>query len=507
MADYYYEARKHDKWLRKHAKENKARKERMKQFQRAHSRDHHQSLIIEGRPCKLYRDPAAGAVVEGALMPWNGRRDVLIDRFDARAVLDMVPLSPKDTGDHREKKGLETFLSFERYRGIVDAQRVGLGEKEHALAVSKQQVEEKLLDIARFKKGEPDAAELAAAKEAQDKRSKKAETKAAIKEAKNAGVHGHYGPGAGGTAAGTAGGGVPLPSRGRGAEVALKYGGDVVGGKSAREGGGGEESPKEKEEQDEDEAQLDPEILALIEKEVGGAAGGGGGGGAGGSDGDSSDEESDFTDDGEDEDDGGDDDSDHKNADAAQALSAAQDLFAEDYGISEKRSGYSYSRLLRYERRHRAQHRANRMAEVDAAKKRKKPKKKADGTPVEEENGSSRPYLGSSLRDSPTYEDFGDPLEARRQKRREDRERAGGSARDAAGNGGGRGRQYISSFEISDTKAGGGNSGSGSDGSLLGSESEGDEGGGSGGTHLVLLQNFFPTLADSLRRHLEVHFA
>ncbi|CAN0133924.1 unnamed protein product, partial [Ectocarpus sp. 4 AP-2014] len=67
----------------------------MKQFQRAHSRDHHQSLIIEGRPCKLYRDPAAGAVVEGALMPWNGRRDVLIDRFDARAVLDMVPLSPK----------------------------------------------------------------------------------------------------------------------------------------------------------------------------------------------------------------------------------------------------------------------------------------------------------------------------------------------------------------------------------------------------------------------------
>lgn len=44
----------------------------------------------------------------------------------------------KDTGDHREKKGLETFLSFERYRGIVDAHRVGLGEKEHALTVSKQ---------------------------------------------------------------------------------------------------------------------------------------------------------------------------------------------------------------------------------------------------------------------------------------------------------------------------------------------------------------------------------
>ena len=89
-----------------------------------------------------------------------------------------------------------------------------------------------------------------------------AESKAALKEAKNAGVHGHYGPGSGADAATTAGGG-----RGRGAEVALKYGGDVV---TAKGGGGGESPPAP----DEDEAQLDPEILALIEKEVGGGAGG-----------------------------------------------------------------------------------------------------------------------------------------------------------------------------------------------------------------------------------------
>lgn len=43
---------------------------------------------------KLYRDSAATSV-ESALMPWNGRHDVLIDRFDARAVLEMIPLSPK----------------------------------------------------------------------------------------------------------------------------------------------------------------------------------------------------------------------------------------------------------------------------------------------------------------------------------------------------------------------------------------------------------------------------
>lgn len=41
---------------------------------------------------------------------------------------------------------------------------------------------------------------------------------------------------------------------------------------------GGEVLPGSKEEQDEDEAQLDPEILALIEKEVGGGGAGGDGG-------------------------------------------------------------------------------------------------------------------------------------------------------------------------------------------------------------------------------------
>lgn len=91
-------------------------------------------------------------------------------------------------------------------------------------------------------------------------------------------MHGHYGPGGGADAAtGTAGGG-PL-SRGRGAEVALKYGGDVVAGKGR---GGGEAPPAPPAAaQDEDEAQLDPEILALIEKEVGGGAEGMGDGESG----------------------------------------------------------------------------------------------------------------------------------------------------------------------------------------------------------------------------------
>ena len=57
----------------------------------------------------------------------------------------------------------------------------------------------------------------------------------------------------------------------------------------------------------------------------------------------------------------------------------------------------------------------------------------------------------SSLRGSPTYEDFVDPLEVRRQKRKEARLREGGGVgREYGGNGPGRGRQYISSFEATD---------------------------------------------------------
>ncbi|CAM9914832.1 unnamed protein product [Scytosiphon promiscuus] len=504
MADYYYEARKHDKWLRKHAKENKARKERMKQFQRTHSRDHHQSLIIEGNACKLYRDPAAGAVVEAALMPWNGRRDVLIDRFDARAVLDMVPLSPKDTGDHREKKGLETFLSFERYRGIVDAQRVGLGEEEHAFAVS-EQVQDKLSEIARFKKGEPDEAEIAAAKDAQEKRNKKVSSLAGVSILQTAWSSSvlYLHPSSTQAPSQPSVSSLLPPLSHRATNLFLAH------------------PTKQKKTKAEDKAALkeaknaglDPEILALIEKEVGGGAAGAKGTGFMISACGMIDDWCFLRRQGKRADGAANGPATRAETRSTQALWSAQDRFAEAYGISEKRSGYSYSRLLRYERRHRAQHRANRAEEMDAAKKRKRPKKKADaGTAGLEDDdpgtgggrrGGSRLQLGSSVRDSPTYDDFGDPLEARRKKRREDRQKAGVS-RDAAGNGAGRGRQYISSFEVADSKPSGGNSGSGSDGSLLDSDSDGDDGGGGGGSHLVLLENFFPTLADSLRKHLEI---
>lgn len=99
-----------------------------------------------------------------------------------------------------------------------------------------------------------------------------AESKAAMKEAKNAGVHGHYGPAGSSHHPGSPPG--AAPTRGRGAEIGFKYG-DDAGGRGSEKGSGGSRDKRAKDEQDEDEAQLDPEILALIEKEIGGGGDGG----------------------------------------------------------------------------------------------------------------------------------------------------------------------------------------------------------------------------------------
>lgn len=47
-------------------------------------------LRIDGRSCKLFRNAEQRKAVEAmeGFLPWNGKEDNLIDRFDGRALLD-----------------------------------------------------------------------------------------------------------------------------------------------------------------------------------------------------------------------------------------------------------------------------------------------------------------------------------------------------------------------------------------------------------------------------------
>lgn len=63
-------------------------------------------------------------------MPWQGQPEILIDRFDVRAHLDVIPCRPqKDDSDTDQDPGEEVWeerqASYERYRILVQNEFIG----------------------------------------------------------------------------------------------------------------------------------------------------------------------------------------------------------------------------------------------------------------------------------------------------------------------------------------------------------------------------------------------
>ncbi|CAI0430209.1 unnamed protein product [Linum tenue] len=93
--------------------------------------DPQQSIQVLGNRCRMYRDDGLYQAAEDqqGLIPWNGKDDVLIDRFDGRALLDFI----REAGSRNfrqpekseEEEELEEFVSFERYRDLIKLRRRG----------------------------------------------------------------------------------------------------------------------------------------------------------------------------------------------------------------------------------------------------------------------------------------------------------------------------------------------------------------------------------------------
>ncbi|CAK8539732.1 unnamed protein product [Lathyrus sativus] len=96
--------------------------------------DPQQSIQVVGSRARAYRDDALYQATEDqqGLIPWNGKQDVLIDRFDGRALLDFI----RDSGFRRvqekseEEEELEEFVNFERYRDLVKHRRRGFTDED-----------------------------------------------------------------------------------------------------------------------------------------------------------------------------------------------------------------------------------------------------------------------------------------------------------------------------------------------------------------------------------------
>eukprot|EP00613_Pedinella_sp_CCMP2098_P031077 CAMPEP_0171737456 /NCGR_PEP_ID=MMETSP0991-20121206/32944_1 /TAXON_ID=483369 /ORGANISM="non described non described, Strain CCMP2098" /LENGTH=256 /DNA_ID=CAMNT_0012334477 /DNA_START=98 /DNA_END=866 /DNA_ORIENTATION=- len=171
---YHKETRDHAHKIQQAGKKasraaSKRRTEAMKE-----KRDPSQALICVGKPSRIHARSTGAAqeqtapAEQGLLMPWNGRADVLIDRFDVRALMDIMPSGWDDDGldcehddttnagqgkeepaafpGHGEGDGgakLGCFLNFERYRPLVEVRRKSSSspsslEAEHVTAVSSE---------------------------------------------------------------------------------------------------------------------------------------------------------------------------------------------------------------------------------------------------------------------------------------------------------------------------------------------------------------------------------
>ncbi|CAA6664955.1 unnamed protein product [Spirodela intermedia] len=129
--------------------------------------DPQQSLQAVGTRCRMYRDDGLYQATEDqlGLIPWNGKQDVMIDRFDGRALLDFI----RDPGSRprhiqektNEEEELEEFVNFERYRDLIKHRRRGFTDEE-GLQNTLQELEAKA--TALFTPERPQPAQVSASK-------------------------------------------------------------------------------------------------------------------------------------------------------------------------------------------------------------------------------------------------------------------------------------------------------------------------------------------------------
>ncbi|KAL1415875.1 hypothetical protein MTO96_028475 [Rhipicephalus appendiculatus] len=126
----WHEARKQERKIRGMLVDLKKRAERRKEFYERIKQDPAQFLQLHGRRCKIHIDLAIAQAADSpaTMMPWQGNRDVMIDRFDVRAHLDAIPeFKTSDEGPEltEEQKEEERQINYERYRTLVQNDFLG----------------------------------------------------------------------------------------------------------------------------------------------------------------------------------------------------------------------------------------------------------------------------------------------------------------------------------------------------------------------------------------------
>ncbi|XP_045817344.1 CLK4-associating serine/arginine rich protein [Trifolium pratense] len=130
----WHEARRSEKKVHDMMDAARKRAQRRAVYLAKRRGDPQQSIQVVGSRSRAYRDDALYQATEDqqGLIPWNGKQDILIDRFDGRALLDFI----RDSSFRRvqekseEEEELEEFVNFERYRDLIKHRRRGFTDEE-----------------------------------------------------------------------------------------------------------------------------------------------------------------------------------------------------------------------------------------------------------------------------------------------------------------------------------------------------------------------------------------
>lgn len=136
MANYYQEARSQVKAIKERQMANKKKNERRQELEDAQKESPLHYLRLDARPCKLFKNDAQYYAIQNneGLVPWNGQQDTLIDRYDARSLLDMY-VEPdlrvlRSRPKTAKQQDLEEMLAFEGFRDLIRLSCLGLTEAQ-----------------------------------------------------------------------------------------------------------------------------------------------------------------------------------------------------------------------------------------------------------------------------------------------------------------------------------------------------------------------------------------
>uniref|UniRef100_A0A2M4ABW6 Putative swap mrna splicing regulator n=1 Tax=Anopheles triannulatus TaxID=58253 RepID=A0A2M4ABW6_9DIPT len=136
----WHEARKQEKKIRGMLVDYRKRAERRQHFYERIKAEPTQFLQVHGRKCKIHLDASVAAAAENPaiMMPWQGQRDNLIDRFDVRAHLDYIAPAPRQSESEAGGSELlvtedvdERSMNYERFRVLAQNEFLGIVEEKY----------------------------------------------------------------------------------------------------------------------------------------------------------------------------------------------------------------------------------------------------------------------------------------------------------------------------------------------------------------------------------------